>query len=108
MLLPKPVDEYFRSKNARETAAVLFCFAPGAVVWDKGEDALFTGHDEIKEWLEKVVASYNLSVEPLEAKEDKGVVSVLAKVSGDFPGSPLEFHYRFTVEDDKIRRLDIL
>jgi len=28
-------------------------------------------------------------------------------VTGDFPGSPVDLRYRFTVEGDKIARLEI-
>jgi len=32
---------------------------------------------------------------------------VTGRVTGDFPGSPVDFQYRFTLDGDKIARLEI-
>jgi hypothetical protein len=32
---------------------------------------------------------------------------VTGRVTGDFPGSPVDLQYRFTLEGDKIARLEI-
>ena len=33
--------------------------------------------------------------------------TVTGRVTGDFPGSPVDLQYRFTLEGDKIARLEI-
>jgi hypothetical protein len=36
-----------------------------------------------------------------------GFVTVITRVTGEFPGSPIELRYRFTLDGDKIARLEI-
>ena len=45
--------------------------------------------------------------EPLDATVDGNKSFVRAKVSGQFPGSPVTLSYAFTIKNDKIARLEI-
>ena len=44
---------------------------------------------------------------PDTAHEDGGQVVVEGPAHGDFPGSPIRFTYRFTLEGDAIKDLEI-
>jgi hypothetical protein len=39
--------------------------------------------------------------------EDDGAVAILARVSGDFPGSPVELQHAFRLDGDQIASLEI-
>jgi len=45
--------------------------------------------------------------EPLTVVVSGGEATVDARVTGDFPGSPVELRYRFRLEDDRIARFEI-
>lgn len=105
--LPAPIARYFASKGGAEPEDTLACFTNDAVVSDIGEDRTLNGKDEIRSWLAGTIAAYKLTsqVKSAEERDDGYTVSVV--VSGDFPGSPYAFDYRFTLRADEIARLEI-
>lgn len=105
--LPAPIAAYFQAKNNHDTEATLASFTPDATVVDEGESKVLEGHGAIREWLEGPIASYNLTNEVTNSVERDGETIVTALVSGDFPGSPIEFDYAFHLKGDKIDRLVI-
>jgi hypothetical protein len=52
-------------------------------------------------------AKYHYTSEPLAVDVSEPDVTVTARVSGDFPGSPVNLQYRFTLESASIARLEI-
>jgi phage tail sheath gpL-like len=52
-------------------------------------------------------AKYQYRSEPLTIAVSEATVTVTARLTGDFPGSPIELRYRFTLEGEKIARLEI-
>ncbi len=105
--LPPCVSSYFAAKESRDLALLGTIFAEDAVAWDNGEDLVLRGLGEIQAWMADTGGKYQLSTE-LRSAETRGeelVVSVI--VSGDFPGSPYEFAYRFEFAGEKIRSLAI-
>ena len=104
---PAPIEKYFAAKAGGQIELVLECFTDGAVVWDNGEDKELRGTVEIRDWMSGTVASYKLTseVRTVEQKGEEFVAAVI--VSGDFPGSPYEFAYRFKLEGDLISELAI-
>lgn len=105
--LPEPIENYFRftaEDKAEEAAA---CFALDAVIFDKGEDLEIAGREAISKWFVELAAKYQNTLEIFNSVEEEGEVVVTAFVSGNFPGSPAEFAYRFVVQDSLIKRLVI-
>lgn len=104
--LPLTIERYFASKGGDDTEETLACFADNAMVWDNGEDLELNGIAQIREWMTGV-AGYQLTsdVRSGEPRGEESVASVV--VSGDFPGSPYEFAYRFKLRGDKISELAI-
>ena len=105
--LKEPIATYFRAKSSGQHEEVLACFSENAVVNDTGENAVLTGKDQILQWLSGTIADYNLSTEILRHEDQGETTTVTALVSGDFPGSPIEFDYDFVVQEGKIARLTI-
>ncbi len=52
-------------------------------------------------------AKYSYVAEPFEVAAQAGQTVVTAHLEGDFPGSPVDLRYQFTLEGDKIARLEI-
>ncbi|HEX9432861.1 MAG TPA: nuclear transport factor 2 family protein [Burkholderiales bacterium] len=103
--LPEPIAAYFAATNAHDVDAMLARFAKTAIVKDEGKT--MRGADAVRQWMEETIRKYAFSVEALAiaAAEDKAVVTT--RVSGSFPGSPIELRYDITLAGGKISRLEI-
>jgi hypothetical protein len=102
--LPPPIAAYFAA-NTADVDRVARCFTESAVVIDERRE--HRGRPAIARWKAETTAKYHYTSEPLTIDVSGREVSVRARVSGDFPGSPVELLYRFTLEDDSISRLEI-
>lgn len=105
--LPEPIATYFQEKNRDNVDEVISCFSPTATVIDEGENMKMTGHDSIRQWMTGTVADYKLSTDVTKSVESEENTTVTALVSGDFPGSPIEFEYEFKTQAGKIEQLTI-
>ena len=73
----------------------------------RDEGKTITGRAAIKAWRVETSRKYHHTVEPLTVSEREGRVVVTGKVSGDFPGSPINLEHIFEIEDGRIASLDI-
>ncbi|MGW0216402.1 nuclear transport factor 2 family protein [Micromonospora chokoriensis] len=104
--LPDVIDRYFRAVNDRDLDAFVACFADTASVAD--EDRLHDGRASIRAWRQKAMDAYSYTAEPVRVTSQAGdSYLALTRLSGDFPGSPVELRYRFTLRDGLIGALDI-
>jgi hypothetical protein len=103
--LPEPIAAYFGAERAEDARALAQCFANDGVIHDEG--GTFTGTAAIERWNANARAKYHHTVEPLSATGRDGTVVVLAKVAGEFPGSPVNLEHAFRLEGDKIVSLEI-
>ncbi|GAA0935723.1 nuclear transport factor 2 family protein [Pseudonocardia zijingensis] len=101
--LPPVVATYLQAKADAHTAAG--CFAPDAVVHDEGKDHI--GVAAIRDWVEGVVAAYDLTRTTRTVRTIGNATLVEVEVAGNFPGSPVVLHHHFTLTDDLITALTI-
>lgn len=99
--LPAPIAAYFEADGA----GVASCFIEDAVVVDERRE--HHGRQAIARWKTEATAKYHYTSQPLAVDISGADVTVIARVTGEFPGSPIDLRYRFTLEGDKIARLDI-
>jgi hypothetical protein len=104
--LPKSVADYIAGSNAHDPQACAACFADDAVVADEGRER--KGLTDIRAWKEEVTGKYRPTVEVIAVAKADGKTIVTGRVSGDFPGSPVDLRYAFTLRDNKIARLEIV
>ena len=102
--LPAPVAAYFVA-DATGAEAVAECFTDGAVVIDERRE--YRGRTAIARWKVEATAKYHHTSEPLAVDVSGPDVTVTARVTGDFPGSPVDLRYHFTLERAAIARLEI-
>ena len=102
--LPAPVAAYFAADTIG-AEAVAQCFADGAVVIDERQE--YRGGTAIARWKAEASAKFHYTVDPLGAHVSADQTVVTGRVTGDFPGSPVELQYHFTLDGDKIARLEI-
>ncbi len=100
--LPPAIAAFFHATNTREYADFLSLFTADAHVNDEAND--YRGA-EIAAWIDRATADTK-PVTNVTAITCDGVQSmVTADVSGNFPGSPVQLRYNFTLKDDKIATL---
>jgi hypothetical protein len=103
--LPKPIAAYIAGSNAHNADDDALPFTADAIVRDEGRD--HRGLDAIRAWKASTTKKYKPTVEILDVAQADGRTIVKGRVSGDFPGSPIELRYLFTLEGEKIARLEI-
>jgi hypothetical protein len=94
--LPESLLRYFGVQNSHDADGMTACFAPDAEVRDEGHS--YIGQDAIRKWKVETIAKYGISIEPLTATERGSTLTVVARVSGNFPGSPAELTYDFVLD----------
>ena len=102
--LPKPIAAFFEAHNTGKTDSFKALFAEDAIVCD--EDHKYHG-DAITAWIDAAIAKYQPQAEITSLLPDGEQTVATAQVSGNFPGSPVQLHYRFTLRNDKIAALTI-
>jgi ketosteroid isomerase-like protein len=103
--LPKPIADYVEANARLDVDGMLQPFATDAVVLDNGRR--HEGRAELRTLLEEAVLPAKAIFTPDSARHEQGQVVVEGPAHGDFPGSPIRFTYRFTLEKDAIKTLEI-
>jgi hypothetical protein len=103
--LPAPVAMYLAAEKAKNADMLDLCFSDDAVVHDEGRD--YRGLDAIRSWQREAHAKYRYAAEPLDASVNDETVRVRTRLTGDFPGSPVELDYTFALSNNKIVSLKI-
>lgn len=102
--LPAPIAAYFAA-DRHDADAVAACFSESATVLDEGKTHI--GREAIRQWKAETSGKFSYTVEPFAVAGDKDRTIVTGHVSGDFPGSPVDLRYAFTLEGDLITGLEI-
>jgi SnoaL-like domain len=103
--LPPPIDLYLKIENAGDVEALSECFASNATVRDEGHT--YQGLAAIRAWKAETKKKYNHTVAPLEVAHRDGKTVLKARLTGNFPGSPVTLEFSFALEDRKIVSLAI-
>jgi hypothetical protein len=103
--LPHPIDRFIQASNARDLEGCVACFAAEAIVEDEG--ATHRGVEEVRAWKQETERRFSYTIEPT-ALEHRGTEEIVTgTLVGDFPGSPVELSYDFTLVGDSIEALKI-
>jgi hypothetical protein len=103
--LPKPIAAYFvADKGDSETLSRLF--TENAVVKDEGHT--YKGWAEIKQWKTDTSTKYEYTSQPFTCEQKDGKTVVTSRLTGNFPGSPVDLRFFFELESDKIAALEII
>jgi len=102
--LPPPIADYFAADTS-DASEVARCFSESAVVIDERRE--HRGRPAITRWKAEATAKYHYTSEARAVDVSGPDVTVTARVTGDFTGSPVDLRYRFTLEGASIARLEI-
>jgi ketosteroid isomerase-like protein len=103
--LPNAVAAYFIADEV-DGEAVAACFTDDAVVKDEGH--VYNGRAAIKKWKEEASTKYTYTSERLACEEQDGKVVVTCRLTGNFPGSPVDLRFRFELAGEKIASLEVV
>lgn len=106
MQLPGSVAMFFALSNGQGGGTVPACFAADAVVTDERRN--HCGIAAIEAWLREARAAFDYTSEPREVERTDDGIRVVARVVGNFPGSPVNLAHDFVLDPDgRIARLAI-
>ncbi|CDZ63561.1 nuclear transport factor 2 family protein [Neorhizobium galegae] len=105
MDMPSIVNMYFDADSRNDADTLLKTLGADAVVED--ENARHQGIVAVREWWVAAKKATQYRAEPVESTVDGDKTLVRARVSGQFPGSPVMLTHAFTIKDDRIVRLEI-
>jgi ketosteroid isomerase-like protein len=103
--LPRPVAEYLVADEAKDADALSRCFTEDGTVHDEGQD--YHGRDSIRRWKQAADAKYRYVLQTVSVQTFGDLVTVRARLTGEFPGSPVELDHIFKLSGDKIASLEI-
>jgi hypothetical protein len=102
--LPSVIAAFFQAHNSGQTDDFNDLFTEDAIVRDEAHE--YHG-DAIKEWIDGAVAKYTPQADVTDLAGSGEQTIATAQVSGNFPGSPTQLRYHFTLKNDKIAALTI-
>lgn len=102
---PASIRAYFEAVEGGRTDSIAAAFSPDGEVRD--ERQVHRGREAIMAWAADTLQRYQMSNEILSEHQDAAAHVVVARVTGTFPGSPLDFTYRFTLGSEYIQVLEI-
>lgn len=102
--LPAAVAAYFDA-DLGNGDAVARCFTADGQVTDEGRT--YTGRSAIAAWKDAASAQFSYVTKPVSLEETNGGCVVTGRVTGDFPGSPTDLRYAFTLAQGGIASLEI-
>jgi SnoaL-like domain len=103
--LPTPIAAYFAAETS-DGEAVARCFIENATVKDEGHT--YSGLAAIKRWKAETSSKYTYTSEPIASEERDGKTVVTSRLTGTFPGSPVELRFFFKLDGDRIASLEII
>jgi hypothetical protein len=103
--LPEPIAAYFAA-DCHDIEAIARCFTSDAMAKDEGHS--YAGIAAIKQWKSDVAAKFNYAYEALAVAQANGKTVVTSRVTGNFPGSPVDLRYGFRLQRGKIASLEIM
>jgi len=103
--VPAPVAAYLAAEAAKNAGAISRCFAQHGAVRDEGHE--YRGRDAIRQWKAEADAKYQYVLKMVDVRTLGDLVTVRARLTGEFPGSPVELDHIFKLSGDKIASLEI-
>lgn len=103
---PDVIRRYFDAQTGRDFDSLLKLFSDDAVVIDEGKT--WTGAAGIRSWRENAASVYEYTTEVVDIRQvDKGQFAAQVHLEGNFPGGTVDLAYRFTLNGQQIRCLEI-
>jgi hypothetical protein len=103
--LPEPIAAYFTA-DREDGEAISRCFTETAVVKDEGHT--YRGRAAVKQWKADASARYQYTSVPIACEQKGEKIVVTSRLTGNFPGSPVDLRFIFELEGNKIASLEVI
>jgi ketosteroid isomerase-like protein len=103
--IPEPIAAYLAAEETKDADALSRCFTEDGTVRDEGQN--YIGRDAIRQWKQAADVKYRYVLQAVNAQTHGDEVTVRARITGEFPGSPVELDHFFKVSNNKIALLEI-
>ena len=105
-MTPEVITRYFDAQSSRDFDALVSLFADDGVVIDEGKT--WNGATGIRAWRDSAASVYQYTTEVLDVKStSKNEFVARVHLEGNFPGGTVDLDYKFTLEGERIRRLEV-
>lgn len=101
------IATYIQASNNHDIDTLISCFNANAIVIDEGRT--YQGIEEIRQWITESRAAYSFTLKAIGTtpQNEDGLTVVTCRVTGTFPGSPVDLSFFFTLQGDSIVALTI-
>ena len=103
--LPPAIAAYVDANARLDADGMLAAFAPDAVVLDDG--GRHEGRESLRSWIRSATVDSRAVFSPDAWREEDGRIVVDGLTTGEFPGSPIRFTFRFALDGGAITALEI-
>src|SRR5260221_1235124 len=103
--VPEPVAAYLAAEEAKDADALSRCFTEDGTVHDEGRD--YRDRDAIRQWKQAADEKYRYVLQMVNAQTHGDEGTVRARLTGEFPPSPVELDPIFEPSNNKIASLEI-
>jgi hypothetical protein len=104
--LPQPIAAYYHASDIFDEDLLASCFAEDALLVDVGKE--FHGPEVISKFIMKANRDAACKTEITNCTEKNDETVVTATISGNFKGSPTPLDFHFTLNNGKIKALNIV
>lgn len=99
--LSRAVENFIAANNAHDVDGLMTTLAADAVISDDGKT--YADDAGIRAWIGSHLIDPKIVITPMSFDGNR----MVASSSGDFPGSPQSFAFKFDIEGDLIKGLSI-
>src|SRR5258707_6785032 len=101
----EPIAAYLAAEETKDADALSRCLTEDGTVRDEGQ--YYWGRDAIRQWKQAADVKYRYVLQAVNAQTHGDMVLVRARLTGEFPGSPVELDHVFKLSNNKIASLEI-
>ncbi|EGO65658.1 nuclear transport factor 2 family protein [Acetonema longum] len=104
--LPQPIAAYYHASDVYDYDLLAACFTADAILVDEGKE--YHGPEAVSRHILKANRDANVITEITNCVEKNSETVVTATISGNFDGSPIPLDFHFTLNNGKIKSLNIV
>jgi ketosteroid isomerase-like protein len=104
--LPQPIAAYYHASDVHDNDLLANCFAADALLFDEGVE--YHGPEAVSRHILEANKDAKVMTDITSCVEKDSETIVTATISGNFSGSPIPLDFHFTLNNGKIKTLDIV
>jgi uncharacterized protein (TIGR02246 family) len=105
-IIPDVIERYFAAQSTRDFDSLVALFSDDGVVID--DEKTWTGAAEIRAWRDTAASVYEYTTDVVDVRAaGNGEYAARVHLEGNFPGGTVDLEYKFTLDGQRIRRLEI-